>query len=142
MDPEKAEKLKKGFFQLTHNMLCADKAAQYLYANKQLSVQLRDQIREQENNTEKNRLLLNNVLCRDTKAYDLLYESLLINKEEHLCQLLWIPSFGPYPQSRERAPVVSVAGFNEELERRGLDYRYRHGEDPNPGGDVIDLQTF
>ena len=68
MDPEKAEKLKKGFFQLTHNMLCADKAAQYLYANKQLSVQLRDQIREQENNTEKNRLLLNNVLCRDTKG--------------------------------------------------------------------------
>ncbi|XP_075253654.1 uncharacterized protein LOC142345476 [Convolutriloba macropyga] len=142
MDGEKAAKLQKATFHLIHNMRCAEKAAQYLYSNKEMSMQTRDEIREESILTEKNRILLNNVKCRDSKAYDLLYESLYINDEIPLCQLLWLPSLGEYPQPRDSAPVVPLTAYNEQLERQGMDVRFRSGEDPTPGGDVIDLKTF
>ena len=83
---------------------------------------------------------MHNAQDLNCSAYDLLYESLFVNDQIELCQLLWVSSLGVYPQPRESSHVVSVGPYNAQAERQGLPVRFRPGEDPSYSGDVIDTR--
>ena len=141
MDREQEAKFTTAFYQMCQEMRFADKAAQYLYSNNQLNVNQRDEIRSLPNNPSKNKCLLQYILHRDAEAYEMLYEILVQTDQIILAQKLWMPNLGAYPQPRNSDPTASVGEVNRQLHEEGYPrtFLYRHGEDPDPSGDVTDL---
>ena len=89
----------------------------------------------------KNHCLLQFIQRKNAEAYEMLYEKLVQTDQIILAQKLWMPNLGTYPEPRASNPTVSVKGVNRRLHEEGYSrtFMYRHGEDPDPSGDVTDL---
>ena len=141
MNAEQEAKFRAAFYHLCQDMRFADKVAQYLYSNNQLNMNQRDEIRSLPNNATKNKCLLQYISHRDAEAYEMLYEMLVQTDQVLLAQKLWMPNLGSFPEPRSSNPPAPVGEVNRQLHEEGYPrtFLYRHGEDPDPSGDVADL---